>query len=316
MKRKEFLKTIAATGAVATVGGFMRNVDLSVLAQEKDAPAKDVPCDLVAVMGGEPDVMFRKAIAEFGGMKEFVKPGQKVVIKPNIGWDRAPEFAANTNPVLVSEMVKQCLAAGAKEVAVFDHTCDEWRKCYQNSGVEEAVIEAGGKMVPADVESYYREVKLPVGSKLKTTKIHGAILDCDVWFNVPILKTHGGANMTIALKNLMGIVWDRRAFHSIDLQQTIADCCTLQKRAALNIVDAYRVMQANGPKGKSLEDAVVTKALFMSRDIVAVDTAAVKFFNQVKEMPLSNVAHIAKASEHKLGTMNLESLNVKRIRVA
>ena len=104
-------------------------------------------CDLVAVMGGEPAEMFRKAIAEFGGMGKFVKAGQKVVVKPNIGWDKVPELAGNTNPKLVAEIVKQCFAAGAKEVTVFDHTCDDWQKCYKNSGIEAVAKAAGAKCV-------------------------------------------------------------------------------------------------------------------------------------------------------------------------
>jgi len=309
MKRREYLKSLAVTGAaVVTGGGF----GLDMFAQETNPDGK---CDLVAVMGGEADVLFQKAMEAFGGMSKFVKKGQKVVIKPNIGWDKKPELAANTNPVLIKEMVQECLAAGASEVVVFDNTCDDWRKCYANSGIEAAVLEAGGKIVPGDNERYYREIELPQGKALKKTKIHEALLACDVWFNVPVLKHHSGTHMTIALKNYMGIVWDRRDFHSSDLQQSIADACTYVKRPVLNVVDAYRVMKENGPKGRSDTDAVVTKALFASPDIVAVDTAAVKFFNQVIEMPLEAVTHIAKAQEHKLGTMDIDKLNVRRIRV-
>ena len=307
MKRKDFLKTMAAAGAAVATQG-MGGVDALAQAEKTGNP------DLVAVVGGEPDVMFQKAIAEFGGMGRFVKKGQKVTIKPNIGWDKAPELAANTNPILVKEMVKQALEAGASEVVVFDHTCDDWRKCYPNSGIEKAVIDAGGKMLPADNERYYREVEFPAGKMLTKGLVHTAILDCDVWFNVPVLKTHGGARMTISLKNLMGIVWDRRVFHGPNLQQFIADSCTLVKRPALNVVDAYRVLKANGPRGRSEADAVLTKGLFASPDIVAVDTAAVAFFNQVAKMPIDEVEHIAFAQDLKLGTMDLDKLNIKRIR--
>jgi len=311
MRRKDFLKAMTLAGTTAALGQFG---SVNVLAQTENKEKKGEP-DLVAVMNGEPDVMFQKAIAEFGGIGKYVKSGQKVVIKPNIGWDKAPEYAANTNPILVKEMVKQCLAAGAKEVVVFDNTCDNWKKTYKNSGIEDAVLEAGGKILPGDQPSYYEEVEIPNGVVLKKAKIHTAILGCDVWFNVPILKTHGGAQMTISLKNYMGIVFDRGFFHSANLQQCIADICTYPKRPALNVVDAYRLMKANGPRGKSLEDAVLTKALFVSPDIVAVDTAAVKFFNQVAEMPLDKVTHIGKAESLKLGTMNLDKLNVRRIKV-
>jgi len=312
MERRFFLKAVALTGVAST---FKWVDGLEVLAQTSKATAINRGFDLVAVMGGEPEVMFRKAIAELGGMGKFVKPGYKVTIKPNIGWDRVPELAANTNPALVSEIIKQCLHAGAKEVNVFDHTCDDWRKCYKNSGIEEAVEAAGGKMLPGHDESYYREISLPKAVNLKTTKVHQAILDADVWINVPILKNHGGAKMSISMKNLMGIVWDRRFFHNHDLQQCIADCTTLDKRPVLNVVDAYRLMKSNGPQGKTADDVVTTKGLFLSTDIVAADTAATKFFNQVSAISLDTVGYIGKGEALGLGTTHLEKLNVKRIKV-
>ena len=206
MNRKEFLKTLGITGTALAVSNFDA---LDVFAQKND---KTGSVDMVAVMGGEPDVMFQKAIATFGGMGRFVKPGQKVVIKPNIGWSQGPEVAADTNPILVGEMVKQALDAGASQVVVFDHTCNEMQRCYKNSGIEAAVLEAGGKILPANDKRYFRNVNLPNGVKLKKTEIHQALIDCDVWFNVPVLKNHSGAKMTIAMKNYMGIVWDRRIF--------------------------------------------------------------------------------------------------------
>lgn len=312
MERREFLKAIAVAGVAATI---KISNPLSVLAQSGNNPVTGTPYDLVAVMGGEPDAMFKKAIAELGGMGRFVKAGQKVVVKPNIGWDKTPELAGNTNPKLVMEIIKECFAAGAKEVVVFDHTCDDWRKCYKNSGIEDAATAAGAKVMPAHEESYYQEVQLPLAKNLKTAKIHKALLDCDVWINVPVLKNHGGAKMTIAMKNHMGIVWDRGYFHKNDLQQCIADICTLSKPAVLNVVDAYRVMKTNGPRGKSAADVVNPKGLFVSTDIVAVDTAATKFFNQIEAMPLDVVGHLAKGEELKVGTMDIDKLKVKRIKM-
>lgn len=311
MERRDFIKTLAVAGAAITVH---RAQAMDVLAQTFTNAAGN-KVDMVAVMGGEPEVMFRRAIEELGGMKAFIKPGQKVAVKPNIGWDKVPELAGNTNPKLVAEIVKQCLAAGAKEVTVFDHTCDDWQKCYKNSGIEEAAKAAGAKVMPAHLETYYRKVALPQGKNMKSAKVHQAILDSDVWINVPILKNHGGANLTISMKNHMGIVWDRGFFHSNNLQQCIADICTLQKKAVLNVVDAYRIMKTNGPRGRSASDVVLTKGLFISQDIVAVDTAAAKFFNQVREMPLDTVGHLANGQALNIGTMDLDKLNIKRIKI-
>lgn len=313
MDRRDFLKTVAIAGVAATV---KLEGAMDVMAQTvKQTQSGGAGYDLVAVMGGEPDEMFRQAITQMGGMKKFVKPGYKVVVKPNIGWDKTPELAGNTNPQLITEIIKQCFAAGAKEVSVFDHTCDDWQKCYKNSGIEAAAKAAGAKVLPADQESYYREITLPRARNLKKAKVHQAIMDCDVWINVPVLKNHGGAQLTISMKNHMGIVWDRGFFHQHDLQQCIADICTMSKPAVLNVVDAYRIMKTNGPRGRSASDVVLAKGLFMSQDIVAVDTAAAKFFNQVREMPLDKVGHLSKAQALKVGTMDIDKLKVKRIKI-
>jgi uncharacterized protein (DUF362 family) len=311
MDRRTFLKAVALAGAAATIkmrGGT--DVFAQTVANQAETPA-----DLVAVLGGEPGAMFQRAVAEMGGLGRFVKRGDRVVVKPNIGWDKAPELAANTNPVLVKEIVRQCVAAGAREVAVFDNTCDNWKKCYENSGIEAAVKSAGGKMLPADDVSYYKEISLPQGKKIKSMKVHKAVLDCDAWINVPVLKNHGGASLSISMKNLMGIIWDRRIFHASDLQQCIADMCSLEKKPALNVVDAYRVLKTSGPRGKSVEDTVLSKALFMSPDIVAADTAATKFFGQIREMSLDDVKHLSLGQAMNIGTMDIDKLNVKRIKM-
>ncbi|MDR1491233.1 MAG: DUF362 domain-containing protein [Planctomycetaceae bacterium] len=315
LNRKEFLRTLALAGATAATGSWN---GLNVLAQTSETKTGDV--ELVAVLGGEPDVMIQKALEKFGGIGKFIKSGQTVVIKPNIGWARTPEYAANTHPLLIKELVKQSLAAGAKKVTVFDRTCNKMEDCYKLSGIEAAVKEAGGEIVPSDKEEYYAEVELPKGVKLKKTKIHKALLDADIWFNVPILKSHGGAGLTIALKNYLGIVWDRQLFHRIDLQQTIADVATWEKRPVLNIVDSYRLLKAHGPTSGDISDAVLVKSLFVSPDIVAVDTAALSLFNQIAEQKgfnkqeLSRVSHIQHAQDLELGTTNLKSLKVESIR--
>jgi len=270
---------------------------------------------MVAVMGGEPEIMLNRAMKELGGIGKYVKKGQKVVIKPNIGWDKKPEMAANTNPELVGALIKLCKSAGASEVLVFDHTCQDWQKCYVNSGIKAAVEKAGGKMIPGNDESYYREVEVPQGVHMKKAKIHKAILDCDVWFNVPVLKHHGGAKNSISMKNLMGIVWDRQFFHSNDLHQCIADAATMHKKPALNIVDAYRIMKSNGPQGKTEADVVTLKSLIVSPDFVAADTAAMKMFSQVQPTDIADVRYIAMAEKLRVGTQHLEKLNVKKIKL-
>jgi uncharacterized protein (DUF362 family) len=309
MKRRDFIKATAVVGVTALTFDKLQAAITKNEIMVESAP------DMVAVMGGEPAQLLERAMQEMGGIEKYVKKGQSVVIKPNIGWDKKPEFGANTNPELVSALIKQCFKAGAKKVVVFDHTCDNWQKCYANSGIEQAAKEAGATMLPGNDETYYKEVSIPQGAKLKSAKIHQALLDADVWFNVPILKNHGGAKMSISMKNYMGIVWDRGFFHSNDLHQCIADACSWSKKPVLNIVDAYRCIRVNGPQGRSLSDTSLLKTLIISKDIVAADTAAIGLFNQVQKMDINSVGHIANGERLKLGTQNLNKLNIKRIKL-
>ena len=271
-------------------------------------PAPDGPVDLVAVRGGEADAMFDSGIAALGGMAAFVKKGATVVIKPNIGWDVTPERAGNTNPRLVARIVKHCLDVGAKEVYVFDHTCDNAQRCYRTSGIEQAVEDAGGKMAPGGSEGYYQEVAIPGGTSLTKAKEHELVLKSDVFINVPVLKSHSSTRLTIAMKNLMGSVWDRGYWHSNDLHQCIADFSSYRK-PTLNVVDAYAVMKRNGPRGVSVSDVAVMKAQLLSRDPVAIDAAATKLFG----LEPSSVRYIKLAADKGVGRMDLETLNIKRI---
>lgn len=322
MKRRDFLsKSIGAGILVGSIGSLqsfrtlekINNEDNSsrinrILGSKLETSA--LPFDLVAVKGGEPDAMFDKAIESMGGMKAFVKKGQTVVVKPNIGWDTTPEKGGCTNPLLVKRIVEHCFKAGAKMVYVFDYTCDDWQRCYENSGIENAVKEAGGKMVPGNTENYYHNVQIPKGKVLKVAKEHELILQSNVFINVPVLKNHGGAQITISMKNLMGTIWDRRYWHANGLHECIADFATYRK-PDLNVVDAYRVMKRNGPRGISEDDVILMKSLMLSTDMVTVDAAACKTFG----LEPRDIGHIRMASENGAGNMNLEGLKINRIKM-
>ncbi len=305
MKRRDFIKRSFGAGFAVSVGaGAIGNYG-SLLASQILPPQN---YDLAAVKGGEPAKMFDLAIDAFGGMKKYVAKNQTVVVKPNIGWDVKPEGAANTNPKLVTRIIEHCFEAGAKDVYVFDHTCDNWQSCYSNSGIEKAVKDAGGKMVPGNSESYYHEIDISGGKKLVKSKVHELILESDVFINVPVLKHHSGARLTIAMKNLMGIVWDRGYWHSNDLDQCIADF-PFGIKPDLNIVDAYQVLTKRGPRGVTVDDVVPYKSLLISKDIVAVDAAASKIFGHEPD----DIGYIRIADSMKLGTKDLSKLSIKRI---
>jgi len=269
----------------------------------------DGPWDLVAVRNGEPVAMFESGIAALGGMAAFVRKGQHVVVKPNIAWDQPPEVPANTNPELVAAIIRHCIKAGASKVTVFDHTCHNWERSYKTSGIADAVANAGGEMAPANLEQHYREVELPKAVTLKKALVHKQMLDCDVFINVPVLKHHGGAKLSLTMKNLMGVVWDRRFFHKNGLDQCIADMCFTPRKPDLNIIDAYRILRKNGPQGRAKEDGEIAKYQMLGRDMVALDAAAAKLFG----MDPATLAYVRIAGEMGAGVADLEKVRIKRI---
>lgn len=306
MKRRDFLKSSVgasvAAGAALGLGGY----------EKLWTPAPFAATyDMVALMGAMPEAMFDMGIQEMGGMGKFVQKGQKVLIKPNMGWDVIPELAANTNPLLVKRIIEHCFNAGAKEVYVFDHSIDNWVNCYKNSGIERAAKSAKAKVVPGNSESYYQKIDIPGGIRLQSAKVHQLLLETDVFINVPILKDHNSVRMSCCLKNAMGIVWDRGYWHSNDLNQCIADYALFEKKPALNVIDCYNVMVKNGPQGVSIEDVVSMKSQIITTDWVAGDAAGAKMLG----LPLERIEYIPIAHKMGLGNMNLESLNIKRIKM-
>jgi uncharacterized protein (DUF362 family) len=198
--------------------------------------------------------------------------------------------------------------AGAKTVYVFDNTCSEATRCYKMSGIEDAVKKAGGIMVSGKSESYYHSVDIPRGKRLKNAKVHELILESDVFINVPTLKSHGGSTLSMSMKNMMGVVWDREYWHSNDLHQCIADFPTF-RTPDLNIVDAFRVLKRNGPRGVSVADVVTMKYQIIGKDIVAVDAASTKVFG----LEPGKVKHIGLAEQAGVGSSNIDAMKVNRI---
>ena len=311
MQRRDFIKLGFAVGAAFSLETLSGLFPVAYAEEENKDTAPSGTPSLVAVRQGTRVAMLDAALAALGGIGAFVKKGQSVVIKPNCAWDKTPEMSANTHPELVGYMVKLCLEAGASGVVVFDHACDAWQRVYRSSGIQEAVEKNGGKMLSGADESMYREHANPNARNLKSAKVHQAILDSDVYINMPVLKHHGGARMTACMKNAMGLVWDRGFFHSHDLHQCIADSVLLRK-PDLNILDAYAPMLRNGPKGKDENDLIDTRALLAGTDIVAIDAAASKLLGNKD----GEVRHIDLAAEMGLGQKDLSKVNIRRITLA
>jgi uncharacterized protein (DUF362 family) len=241
-------------------------------------------------------------------MERFVKPGDDVIVKPNICVAyRTYEYAATTNPWVVGAVVELALEAGAKRVRVIDYpfggSCDE---AYVRSGIQEQVEASGGEMEAISAFKFAR-TDLPEALDLTRCTIYQDILDADAVINVPIAKHHSLAQLTLGMKNLMGTIWDRPMMHH-NLGQRLADLSN-RIRPELTIVDAVRILMANGPTGGSLDDVRQADTLIASPDIIAADSYAATLF----EIDPSSLSYVQAGSAMGLGRSGLEDLRIEEI---
>lgn len=296
MKRRTFIKT----STIGTIGAGL--LPVSMLGQEQDT----LP-DAVRVDNGEPAQLFNQAILSLGGMKQFISQGDIVVIKPNIGWARAPEYAANTNPDLVAEVVKSCYSAGAKEVKVFDRTCNEPRRCYSSSEIEEKAEKAGAE-VSQIRRNRFSSIKLNQGKVLKEWEIYKDYLEADKVINIPIAKHHSLSHVTLGIKNLMGVMGGNRGSIHTGFDEKIADISS-EILPTLTIIDAYRILTRNGPTGGNLADVKLQRSLIASSCMVTADYLGIELFS----LPLYRVGHIREMVDRGINKYDLNKLNLKQI---
>jgi uncharacterized protein (DUF362 family) len=294
---------MAALGLVVGAGRLL------VLPQELWAMApKETPQPLLAkAQGTNYAHLVGDALQALGGMKKFVNPGEVVVVKPNMAWDRAPELAANAHPVVVRKVVELCLEAGAKQVKVLDHTCHDARKAYVNSGIKGAVegIKDSRAVVEYVDERRFVEVAVERARALKKWYFYKDILEADRFINIPVAKHHSESRLTMCLKNMMGAIGGWRGRIHVGLNQNIADM-NLLLRPDLHVLDATRILLRNGPTGGRLEDVEVRNLVFAGSDPVALDAYGTTLFG----LKPSDIGHIAKAHESGRGEMDLNKIKV------
>jgi uncharacterized protein (DUF362 family) len=268
------------------------------------------PAYLAVAHGPDPAAITRAAIEVIGGMASFVSSGYDVIIKPNICTDyHPPEYASTTNPTVVGTLVSMCLEAGAKRVRVMDYPFGGTAKsAYAISGIAEAVEAAGGEMHVMS-QSKYTVVDIPEGRDIPSVYIYPDILEADLLINVPIAKDHGSTRLTLGCKNLMGVILDRGMMH-FNLTQRIADLTSLVL-PALTVIDAVRILTANGPTGGDLADVKQMDTVIASRDIVAADAYATTLFG----LTGADIGYIQASADMELGTMDLSSINVQEIQL-
>jgi len=300
--RRDFIKASLGTALSLSIP----HLGLPDLVAQTLDEKKTVP-DLAVVTNGDPASMTRQAIELLGGMKRFVSKGDVVVVKPNIGWDRSPEQAANTNPDVVAEVVKMCLEFGAKKVKVFDRSCATASRCYKNSGIRKAASDVGAE-VSFVVNAGFSKMKFPEGEVLKEWPMYKPALEADVLINVPIAKNHGLTYLTMGIKNLMGIMGGDRGKVHWSIDDKLADLANFV-RPQLTILDAYRILVKNGPTGGSLKDVQEKKTIIAGTQIATVDAYGATLFGIKPE----GLKHIVKSSKLGLGEIDLSKVNIKTV---
>jgi uncharacterized protein (DUF362 family) len=261
---------------------------------------------LLVVGSGDPAGATNKVISALGGMKRFVHSGETVVVKPNIGWDRTPIQAANTNPIVVATVVDLCLKAGAKRVIVTDNPCNEARRCFTRSGIWKAAEEAGGEIV------------LPAKHRFAPYNLGGIILGrmpvlvpalkADRFINLPVAKHHGLSKFTGGMKNLYGVLGGRRNRLHQKIDDSIADLTSFVQ-PTLTIMDATRVLIRNGPQGGNVSDTLALGKIVASEDPVAVDAYACSFVN----LSPSDIPYLSLAQQQGLGIDDLAKIEIREV---
>ncbi|MBM4313266.1 MAG: DUF362 domain-containing protein [Deltaproteobacteria bacterium] len=297
ISRRQFLKATAAGVAIGLAGDPLRGF----AAEEVD----------LAVISGEPAAATRKALEAIGGMSRFVKKGQRVVIKPNMSFAKTPDFAATTHPLVVAAVAQACIDAGAREVLVLDHTLQRAELCLERTGIRDACKTLPGVHVLAMKDrKFFQEIRIPQGKVLDKVEVLRDILD-SVLISVPVAKSHSATGVSLGLKGLMGLIWDRESFHyRFNINQGIADLATAIK-PALTVLDATRAMTTGGPGGPG--DVKKPNLIVAGADPVAVDSYGVGIVPWYgRNFNGRQVEHLLIAHQRGLGKIDVEKLKITK----
>ncbi len=299
--RRQFLKTSAAGIALGLIG----SPSFSLATEEYD----------LTVISGEPVAATRKALEAIGGISRFVKKGQPVVLKPNMSFARTPDFSATTHPLVVATVAQACLEAGAQQVLVLDHTLHRAELCLERTGIPAACKNISGVHVLAlQDKKFYREIKIPQGKVLERVEVMKEVLDYPVLINIPVAKSHSATGVSMGMKGLMGLIWDRESFHSqYNINQAIADLGTVIK-PQLTILDATRALVSGGPGGPG--EVKKPNLIIAGIDPVAVDSygvSIVPWYGQ--NFKGRQVEHLLVAHQKGLGKIDIDQLKIFKEKV-
>ncbi len=262
------------------------------------------PSVVSVATGQDYGAITRNAITALGGINRFVKQGNVVVIKPNIGWDRKPEYAATTHPLVVRTIAEECIKAGARKIKIFDNTCNDARRCYENSGIQSIVKGMSNVEMKYVENERFKKTKIN-GVFLKEWELYDEALLADVHINVPIAKHHNLTGLTLGIKNIMGIMGGNRGYIHRSIEDALVDVNSVVK-STLTVIDATRILLNHGPQGGSLKDVKILNMVIASTDIVAADAYATTLFN----INPQDISTSITAYKRGLGEINLKKVKI------
>jgi len=248
----------------------------------------------------------RKVFEAAGGIQRFVSRGDVVVIKPNISWAMSPQFAATTNPEVLSAVIELCQEAGAKRVRIADNTIHNARQCFARTGAGKVAKETGADLIYPRA-SLMKEMKLR-GNRLDGWPVFTPLVEADKVINLPVAKHHSLSILTLGMKSWIGAVDGRRSSLHQDIHQSIVDLAQFFQ-PTITLIDAIRIMTKNGPSGGSTDYVTTKNTLLLSNDPVAADAAASLLFGIKPE----KIEYIHLAQKSGLGTYDLSRIENKKV---
>ena len=299
------LRQFVASSAAATVAaGALRGAvgpGMAVAHYKNPAGAPDAIAE-------EARRLTRAAIDALGGMGRFVSRGNAVWVKPNIGWNRAPEQAACSDPDVVATVVELCFKAGAAKVTVGDNPCVSPVESFARSGIQAAALKAGARCFYMDERRFRR---MAIGGRvLREWEVYAEAVEADRLINIYIPKQHSLTKASLGMKNLMGLAGGaRNRFHQ-DIARTLADLARFL-HPQLVVVDAVRVLAANGPTGGNLSDVRRRDTVAAGVDQVAMDAFGAGLLGLRPE----EIDSISEAHARGLGTMDYRALGLAMVEV-
>ncbi|MBN2105073.1 DUF362 domain-containing protein [bacterium] len=253
-----------------------------------------------------------EALDAIGGISEYVKRGQKVLLKPNMLSAKAPKRGITTHPVVLEAMVREVQQAGGI-VWIGDSPSGALKgvkRCWENTGFLEVAEKTNSKLINFEAEG--SRVREKNGRKYHIAK---AVLEADVVINLPKFKTHGFTLYTGAIKNLYGTLpgFQKASYHKKlpqphKFSQVLVDIYSLVK-ARLHVMDGILGMEGNGPATGDLREV---KLLLASKDGVALDAVA----SAIMGFKTGEVDAVRLAEAEGLGEAKLEQIKIPQGNIA